>query len=110
MPEFLLTLFSILCACGMVAGWFLCFWLMKKTRDRLIDHHPQAFLAAERSTLVPGYGLWKLLRRKRYRALEDAELNRLVRAFNWSMVLLFGALIGGAVVGGLLAGAKAEAR
>lgn len=65
------------------AIFFLCcfaqFLFLKQIRDRLIDHHPEEFLAAERSSMFPQTGLWRFVWRGRHKDLNDPELDRHVR-------------------------------
>jgi len=82
MPVLILLSFGVFFICCI-----LQFWYLKKVRDALIDRHPEAFLAAERSSIFPMQGIWKFTRGSRYKLLGDSDLNRHVRNLKRLMVI-----------------------
>jgi hypothetical protein len=75
-PSYILIPFAVFFVCCV-----LQFWFMKQIRDRLIEHHPDAFLAIEKKAFFPHQALWKFMRGSGYKSLNDEELNRRVRNF-----------------------------
>lgn len=77
MPACVLIPFAVFFGCCVAQ-----FWFMQRVRDRLIEQHPDTFLAVERSSIFPSHGMWRFIRKGRYKSLNDPELNRRVRNFN----------------------------
>lgn len=65
------------------AAFFACcaaqFWFLQRIRKVLIERHPDTFLTIEKSSIFPGQGLRRFLKKRRYRDLNDPELNLRVR-------------------------------
>src|SRR5689334_10377755 len=74
MPAYILIPFAVFFGCCVAQ-----FWFMKRVRDTLIERHPEAFLAIEKSSIFPMQGLWRFTQKGRYKALNDPELNTHVR-------------------------------
>lgn len=74
MPIYILVPFGVFfCCCASQ------FWFLKRVRDRLIDQHPDHFLAVERSSFFPNSGIFRYTFGSRLKALNDPELNKRVR-------------------------------
>jgi hypothetical protein len=52
---------------------------MYRVRKVLIDRHTDTFLAIEKSSILPLSGLWRFVRKGRYKDLDDPELDKRVR-------------------------------
>jgi len=74
MPQYILIPFAVFFACCVAQFWFI-----KRVRDRLIERHPETFLAMEKSSIFPQRGLRRFMKKGRYKALNDPELNTHIR-------------------------------
>jgi hypothetical protein len=57
------------------------FWFLHRIKIALIERHPDTFLAIEKSSFFPYQGLSRFVRKKRYKDLNDPELDKRVRDF-----------------------------
>ncbi|WP_375390988.1 hypothetical protein [uncultured Sphingomonas sp.] len=92
MPGYILMPFAVFLVCCV-----LQFWFVKKIRDRLIEKHPDTFLAIEKKAIFPHQALWKFTRGHDYKSLNDEELNLRVRNFKRLYVVAIFAWIAYAV-------------
>jgi hypothetical protein len=74
MPAYILIPFAVFFACSVAQ-----FWFTKRVRDALIERHPDTFLAIEKSSIFPMQGIRRFMRKGRYKALNDPELDTHVR-------------------------------
>lgn len=74
--------------------FFVCcvlqFWFIKRVRDRLIDKHPDLFLKEERAAFFTHNHIWRYAFDRRYRELNDVELDRRVRNLRMLLLVAFG--------------------
>ena len=75
------------------AGFFGCcvaqFWFLHRFRNALIERHPDTFLDIEKSSFFPYQGLWRFVRKGRYKDLNDPELNKRARDLKWLFAIAF---------------------
>ena len=86
MQIYILIPFGVFFVCGILQFLFL-----KQIRDALIERHPNTYLEIEKGSFFPLQGLQRFLRRNRYKALDDADLNKRVRNFKRLYLVAIGA-------------------
>ena len=72
------------------AGSGLQIWLMRRIKMKLIDHHPDTWLAISRRSYEHN-AIRKFCWRRQDGSLQDRDLSKSVRTFNCCYIICFGA-------------------
>jgi hypothetical protein len=67
------SVFSVCC--------LLQWWLLTRIKQLLIERHPNTYVEVQKASPFPFQGLYWLMRKNRYKNLDDIYLNKKVRDF-----------------------------